>query len=155
MSEELAISKLRDLPADLDRLVRASLAEGFGFLERLREEWESGANRFARPGEVLVEARRRGQLVGICGLNRDPFFDLATAGRVRRLYVVPEARRLGVGRRLVHEVLREAHGHFTLLRLRTDTREGALFYQALGFHPTAGVATATHELRLPPAPPAA
>jgi GNAT superfamily N-acetyltransferase len=149
MSEELSISKLRDLPRDLDRLVQASLAEGFGFLDRLREEWETGANRFARPGEVLFEARRRGQLVGICGLNRDPYLGSATAGRVRRLYVAPEARRLGIARRLVHEVLREAHERFTLLRLRTDTREGALFYQALGFHPTTGVATATHELRLP------
>ncbi len=149
MSKEIAISKLRELPLDLDRLVQASLAEGFGFLERLREEWETGANRFARPGEVLFEARRRGHLVGICGLNRDPYLDPGSAGRVRRLYVAPEARRLGIARRLVRQVLREAHGTFTLLRLRTDTREGALFYQALGFHPTAGVATATHELRLP------
>ena len=53
MSEELTISKLADLPPDLDPLVQASLAEGFGFLERLREEWTSGANRFARPGEVV------------------------------------------------------------------------------------------------------
>ena len=123
MSEEIAISKLRELPLDLDRLVQASLAEGFGFLERLREEWETGANRFAGPGEVLFEARRRGRLVGICGLNRDPYLDSATAGRVRRLYVAPDARRLGIARRLLHEVLREAHGHYTLLRLRTDTRE--------------------------------
>jgi GNAT superfamily N-acetyltransferase len=154
MPEELAISKLQDLPLDLDQLVQASLAEGFGFLERLRQEWTSGDNCFARPGEVLFEARRQGRLMGVCGLNRDPYLGQASAGRVSRLYVAPDARRLGIARRLVREVLRGARGHFTLLRLRTDTREGALFYQALGFHPTTGVATATHELRLPFDPPA-
>jgi GNAT superfamily N-acetyltransferase len=155
MPAKLAISKLHDLPADLDRLVQASLAEGFGFLERLREEWTSGANCFVRPGESLFEARHRGRLVGICGLNRDPYLGQASAGRVRRLYVAPDARRLGIATRLVREVLREARGHFTLLRLRTNTREGALFYQALGFHPTTRMATATHELRLPFDEPAA
>jgi GNAT superfamily N-acetyltransferase len=155
MPEELAISKLQDLPADLDQLVQASLAEGIRFLERFREEWTSGANCFARPGEVLFEARRQGGLVGICGLNRDPYLGQASGGRVRRLYVTPDARRLGIARRLVGEILREARGHFIVLRLRTNTREGDLFYRVLGFHPTTGVATATHELWLPVDPPAA
>lgn len=149
MSEEPAISKIGDLPADLAGLVQESLAEGFGFLERLREEWVSGINRFARPGEALFEARHRGRLVGVCGLNRDPYLDQAAAGRIRRLYVAPEARRLGIARRLVREVVREAQGHFAVLRLRSDTRMGDLFYRALGFEPVTETATATHELRLP------
>jgi GNAT superfamily N-acetyltransferase len=149
MSEELTISKIGGLPADLDGLVEASLAEGFGFLERLREEWVSGANRFAAPGEVLFEARHRGRLAGVCGLNRDPYLDQATAGRIRRLYVAPEARRLGIARRLVREVVREAQDHFAVLRLRTDTPTGDLFYRALGFEPVTQTDSATHELRLP------
>jgi GNAT superfamily N-acetyltransferase len=148
-SVPLAISRLHDLPADLDQLVQASLAEGYGHLERLREVWTSGADRFALPGEALFEARQEGRLVGICGLNRDPYAGRAEVGRVRRLYVVPDARRLGIARRLVTEVLREARGRFAALRLRTTTREGMLFYQALGFHPTTSTPTATHELPLP------
>jgi len=148
-SVQLAISRLHDLPADLDQLVQASLAEGFRHLERLRDEWRSGANCFALPGEALFEARQGGYLVGICGLNRDPYAGQATAGRVRRLYVMPRARRLGVARRLVGEVLREARGQFAVLRLRTKTREGELFYQTLGFRSTASTPMATHELALP------
>jgi ribosomal protein S18 acetylase RimI-like enzyme len=70
-------------------------------------------------------------------------------GRVRRLYVAPGARRLGIARRLVSEILREARSQFTMLRVRTTTREGQFFFEALGFRPTTGVPTATHELRLP------
>jgi GNAT superfamily N-acetyltransferase len=76
-------------------------------------------------------------------------------GRVRRLYVAPEARRIGVARRLVAAVLAEARGEFARLRVRTTTREGELFYQALGFHPITGVPAATHEIRAPFDEPAA
>ena len=149
MSVQIAISRVRKLPPDLDQLVLASLAEGFRLLERFRDEWTSGANCFALPGEALFQARHQGRLIGICGLNRDPYAGQPSEGRVRRLYVAPDARRLGVARRLVLDVVREARGQFAVLRLRTTTREGALFYQALGFRPTTSMPTATHELRLP------
>ena len=148
MTVEPAISRLNELPGDLDQLVQASLAEGFRFLERLCDEWRSGANCFLLPGEALFEARHQGRLIGICGLNRDPYAGETSVGRVRRLYVAPDARRIGVARRLVCAVLREARGQFATLRVRTTTRGGDLFYQTLGFHPTSSVPEATHELRL-------
>ena len=148
MSVHPAISRLNELPADLDQLVQESLAEGFRFLERFRDEWTSGINCFLLPGEALFQARHQGRLVGICGLNRDPYAAEISVGRVRRLYLVPDARRLGIARRLVSEILPEARSHFTTLRVRTTTREGRLFFEALGFHPITGVPTATHELRL-------
>lgn len=148
MPLHLAISRLDELPSDLDQLVQASLVEGFRFLERLRDEWTSGANCFRFPGEGLFQARRGGRLVGICGLNRDPYAAEISVGRVRRLFVAPDARRFGVARTLVSEVLREAQGQFAVLRTRTTTREGELLFEALGFQPTASVPEATHELRL-------
>ena len=148
MSIQSEISTLKELPSDLDELVQASANEGFGLLERLRDEWRCGANTFVLPGEALFEARHKGALVGVCGLNRDPYADDPSVGRVRRLYVAPEARRMGVGRRLVSAVLREACGHFATVRARTTAHEGALFYQALGFHQTSGVPTASHEIQV-------
>jgi GNAT superfamily N-acetyltransferase len=149
MSAELVISKLSGLPADLDQLVQESLSEDFRMLERLREEWGSGANCFALPGEALFQARHRDRLVGICGLNRDPHAGDTSVGRVRRLYVARDARGIGIGRRLVCAVVREARGQFATLHVRTATGEGDLFYRALGFRPLASVPTTTHELRLP------
>jgi GNAT superfamily N-acetyltransferase len=148
MSFRPEISALKGIPSDLEGLVQASTNEGFGLVERLRDEWKSGANTFTLAGEALFEARQKGRLIGICGLNRDPYADDPSIGRVRRLYVAPEARRMGVGRRLVSAVLREACSHFAIVRARTTTPEGALFYQALGFHRTGSVPTATHEIRV-------
>ena len=50
-----------------------STALNFNMLRRLEENWERGENRFNAPGEKLLGAFLNGKLVGICGLNRDPF----------------------------------------------------------------------------------
>jgi GNAT superfamily N-acetyltransferase len=92
----------------LDALIAESEPEGLGFVRRLAEEWTSGVNRFDRPGEVLFVARMAEQVVGVCGLNVDPYATGPTVGRVRHLYVLAACRRLGVGRRLVAEVIRVA-----------------------------------------------
>jgi len=126
----------------------AALVEGFGFVERLMRDWDSGANRFAQPGEQLVGAFEGAWLLGFVGLNRDPYLLQAGVGRLRHLYVAPGARGRGVGAALVRHLLRGTAFH--RLRLRTDTAAAAAFYLRLGFHPVAD-ATATHEIHLPPA----
>jgi hypothetical protein len=55
MSVEPAISRLNELPGDLDQLVQASLAEGFRFLERLRDA--SRPHGFSRGRPLLPSAR--------------------------------------------------------------------------------------------------
>ena len=93
-------------PAErLDALIAESEHEGLGFVRRRAEEWTSGVNRFDRPGEVLFVARLAEQVVGVCGLNVDPYATGPNVGRVRHLYVLAARRRLGVGRRLVAEVV--------------------------------------------------
>src|SRR5687767_6647518 len=146
------VVQVLELPADLDILARSAAAEGFHFLTRLRREWQEGRNRFTLPGEALFEARDGGLLLGVCGLNRDPYQHDAKVGRVRHLYVLPEARRRAVGRLLVERVKREAQPWFRVLRVRTSTEEGDLFYRALGFAPTAGDPEATHRLSLDATP---
>ncbi len=141
----LAVRRVEDLPGDLERLVDAGLDEGFGFVARLRDDWRAGGNRFDGPGEALFEARIEDELVGVCGLNRDPFATETGVGRVRRLYVRPQFRRLGVGRRLVESVLTIATGEFEKVRLRTDSESASRFYGSLGFTRTHGDPDATHE----------
>lgn len=154
MSDAHAVLRIHALPPDMDSLARAASAEGFGFVQRLMDEWDSGANRFDLPGEALFVARAGPMLIGVCGLNRDPYAKGAAnngIGRVRRLYVLPPFRRCGVGRDLTAAVLAAARRTFARLRLRTNNPLAAAFYEAIGFAPIDG-ADATHD-RVVPHPP--
>ncbi len=134
----------------LDGLLADSEREGSRFVRRLVDEWATGANRFDRPGEALFIARIGDRLVGICGLNVDPYAAAANVGRVRRLYVLSAYRGLGVGRRLVLAVLQAARGRFDVLRLRTTNPAAARLYESLGFTPsTASECTHVIDLRIP------
>jgi GNAT superfamily N-acetyltransferase len=137
----------------LDTLVSESERAGLAFVRRLVADWTAGSNRFDRPGEALFIARMDGHVVGVCGLNVDPYATGARMGRVRHLYVLADCRRRGVGRRLVAEVIAAARGAFGVLRLRTANPGAALFYEALGFRRTpAGTTNATHVRELAGSP---
>ena len=75
-----------------------SEAEKFHMLYRLEEHWRSGENRFSAPGEKLLGAFIDDRLIGVCGINRDPFSQHPRAGRIRHLYVSEKYRRCGAGR---------------------------------------------------------
>ena len=94
--QNLRIEHVDDLPVDFSNLVALSLREDFYAMQRMRDDWGAGTNRFNRPGEILLEARAGARLVGICGLNRDPYAQSSEVGRVRHLYVDPEFRRRGM-----------------------------------------------------------
>src|SRR5207237_3226882 len=85
-----------------------------------------------------------GRLVGVCGLNVDPYAGDARVGRVRHLYVLTPMRRHGVGRQLVTEVIRAAGGRFDSLRLRTNNPAAARLYEVLGFRAHNGAGEYTH-----------
>jgi GNAT superfamily N-acetyltransferase len=146
----MQITTITELPAELDRLIALSLGEEFAAISRLRDEWLAGTNRFDRPGELLLTVHSSRDLVGICGLNRDPFTaaNETSSGRVRRLYVAPSYRRIGAGRALVTTVVEHAREHFARLRLRTTRSDADQFYVALGFRRVAGDPQVTHELDL-------
>jgi GNAT superfamily N-acetyltransferase len=106
--------------------------DGYRFVARLVDDWASGSNRFDQPGERLIAAVREGLLLGVCGLNHDPYTRQSGVGRLRHLYVCRSGRRSGIASALVRQLLEEARGIFTIVRLRT-TPEAALFYDRLGF----------------------
>jgi GNAT superfamily N-acetyltransferase len=146
---EVAVDRLHDLPPDrLTDLVTESEKSGFRFLRRLVEDWESGANRYAQPGEALFAAVLGGRIVGVCGLNSDPYRCGGRVGRVRHLYVAAAFRRRGIGGLLVAMVVRAARDAFEQLRLRTDSEPAARFYEVLGFRRCDGQSDCTHTLEL-------
>jgi uncharacterized protein len=51
------------------RAATAKLVSMHLIVERLHHEWETGTNRFDKPGEALFGAWLDGRLVGGCGLN--------------------------------------------------------------------------------------
>ena len=118
---------------ELSELITESISEGFKLVEKLISDYESGANRFDREGESLFGAFFGDTLVGIGGLNIDPYSGDAARGRVRHLYVLKEFRRKGVGRLLLASVIGEATKHFTILALRTHNPEADQFYRRIGF----------------------
>ena len=104
-------------------------------VRRLVDEWRDGSNRFDRPGEALFGAWLDGPLVGVCGLNIDPYAGDDRVGRVRHLYVLSAFRRAGVGRALMAEVLAAARERFGTLRLSTTNPAAVRLYESLGFRP--------------------
>jgi GNAT superfamily N-acetyltransferase len=144
----IRLKAIVELPEDFARLVELSLREDFLALQRMRENWNAGLNRFNAPGEVLFGARVGSRLIGICGLNRDPYAKSSGIGRVRHLYVDPEYRRHGVGRALVAQVIECAKCSFSHLRLRTLRADADMFYVALGFLRMPGAKDVTHELEM-------
>jgi GNAT superfamily N-acetyltransferase len=143
------IETLHELPPDRVRdLLADSEAAGSRIVRRLVDEWADRTNRFDRPGEALFGAWAGGRLVGVCGLNVDPYAGDDRVGRVRHLYVLTPSRRLGVGRQLVTQVIGSAGDRFESLRLRTSNEAAARLYFAMGFRASAESSQFTHVLDL-------
>jgi GNAT superfamily N-acetyltransferase len=133
---------------DFADLVLESERFEFRFVRRLVDDWAKNVNRFDGPGEALFVAKVCGKIVGVCGLNVDPYLGDPRIGRVRHLYVLAAYRRQGVGRRLVDQVIAAASGVFDTLRLRTGHERAGRFYSAMGFSTCVGQPYCTHIMEL-------
>lgn len=142
----LVVQRFVSLPEDVQVLLHVSRHEGHNLVERLVDDWEDGSNRFDRPGEVALEARLDSRLVGVGGLNRDPYLDDPGVGRIRHVYLSPDVRGLGVGRVLVMSLVEHARGHFSRVRLRTGDATTSGFYLRLGFEEAPDEPDATHQI---------
>ncbi|MBU5344270.1 GNAT family N-acetyltransferase [Paenibacillus lautus] len=142
----MIVQEVDDLGAiDIAELLTESKREGFRNIHRLVNDYNEGSNRFQHEDEALFECRVGHRVIGICGLNRDPYSD-GSIGRIRRLYVLKEFRHYGAGRRLVEAVIQKASSHYSKLVLRTDNPKAADFYMKLGFKEVKGDVRITHEL---------
>jgi GNAT superfamily N-acetyltransferase len=134
-------------PTELDELVSQSLEEGFQFVQRLRDEYGSGVNRFDQPGEALLLAREASNVIAVIGLNLDPHGQSGVM-RVRRFYVLPEHRGQGLGQKMLLEVIELARvAKAAFLELHTDKPQAARFYERNGFHALTS-SNPTHRLEL-------
>lgn len=122
-----------DRPPDLHELLTASLAEGHGLVQTALNDWTTGTNRFDQSGEAFFLAMLDDAIVGICGLNIDPYSNDPKLGRIRHLYVLPAHRRRHFGLRLLEACLARAEDVFDRVRLRTFELVAARFYESIGF----------------------
>lgn len=147
---DFVIKSIKKLLTDeISDLVEESVREEFHFLKRLVNDYNSGRNRFDKSGESLYAVYgSSGKIIGVCGLNQDPYSQNCSVGRIRRLYISKSYRRLGIAGKFVEEVIQEAKKHYSVLVLTTDNPEADLFYQRLGFSTEPVYQNSTHHLEL-------
>ncbi|MER9135762.1 GNAT family N-acetyltransferase [Mesorhizobium sp. M0830] len=139
------LKRLRPTTPAFETLKQESRLEGYWMLVRLGNGWASGRNKFLRRGEALYGAWNGRELVGVCGLNIDPYFEGRDHGRVRHLFVSASHRRTGLGRMLVETVIDRARRHFAVLNTRAP-HEAFGFYERLGFLRVEGEEFVTHHM---------
>ena len=128
---EISIRQAEQLPKQIENLAALANQEGYAFILRLIEEFQSGKNRFDQTGECLLMAYDGNSLVGCGGLNQQ-WGDAGVEeriGRVRRFYVHPQYRQHGVGKTLLLELEKLAKPYYSALCLNTDQKGAAHFYQ--------------------------
>lgn len=128
---EISIRQAEQLPKHIENLAALANQEGYAFIQRLIDEFQSGKNRFDQTGECLLLAYDGDKLVGCGGLNQQ-WGDAGVEdriGRVRRFYVHPQYRQHGVGKQLLLELEKKARPFYAALCLNTDIKSAAHFYQ--------------------------
>jgi ribosomal protein S18 acetylase RimI-like enzyme len=132
-------------PGELDQVrvifqeYAASLAVDLAFQNF---EYESAhlPGAYAAPGGALLTAHVNHQLAGCCALRPLEAGDYPNACEMKRLYVRPGFRGLGLGRRLVEAALDAARGagyRLMLLDTLDDMGSARALYKAMGFEEVA------------------
>ncbi|HGH7182063.1 GNAT family N-acetyltransferase [Bacillus cereus] len=132
--KDIYIQQIEDLMIyEYDYLVQESKDEGFNFLLKLINEYENEINTFNKTVECLYGIFQGEKLIGIGGLNVDPYTENNKIGRLRRFYISKDYRRTGLGNLLLNRLLSHAEKYFQIVVLHTDTKQGNAFYLANGF----------------------
>ena len=121
-----------DVPDGLEDLRAEADAEDIRNVSRLIVDWHNGAERFTKPGEMLLAGFEGGTLVAIGGITVEPDPTLQ-AMRLRRLYVRPAWRRRGVGGLLAAALIERGFAYANLLTVNAGVPGAAEFWEALGF----------------------
>lgn len=118
------------------RLIEA-YAEALGIdlsFQGFAEEIERLPVEYGPPRGCFLIAERDGRAVGCVGLRQF----VGTTGEIKRLYVSPDARGLGLGRALAQQIIARAHTMgYTRLVLDTlpSMGEARALYLSMGFKP--------------------
>ena len=131
---EICINQIRKLPIDIAVLLNLSQQEGFKFIKKLVDDFNSDQIKFNLNGEALFEVRDiTNTLIGIGGITVDSHSSKNNTGRIRRFYIHPTYRRLAVGSLLLKHIEQHAKDFFDQLSLYTDTEKASIFYEKNGF----------------------
>ena len=107
--------------------------------------WEEGARTYvtaylARPDAWVLLALHDERPAGFIfyGLSHEPLFEHSRVGHIADLFVLPEFRRHGAGRRLAEMALghlRQSGAQGVQLQVHVRNSEGERFWRRLGFEP--------------------
>ena len=100
------------------------------------DELESLPGDYVEPQGALLLAMVGGELAGCCALRPLDSVDYPNACEMKRLYVRPGHRRLGLGRQLAEAILdaaRVAGYHHVLLDTLSEMESARALYEDLGF----------------------
>ena len=143
----MQIKRVVDLNTyDITPLLDSSVAEGYRFIQKLIDEYDNGKNRFDKKGELLLIIELDNQVIGIGGLNIEPYLNEDQVGRIRNIYIHPKHRGKKLGEQLVQILIEQSKKDFKLLRLLTENPIADHLYQKIGFNKITGLYKATHIL---------
>ena len=132
--------------SSLQKMVEESKQSGEGIVGRTVDEWISGKNKFSKEGEKFWGLMVDNEIIGIGGLNQDPYLNDPKVGRVRHVFIMKKYRGQGLSIVLMNLILDLAKKHYTTLRLATNNPIAASLYESLGFEKINEV-KATHIIR--------
>ncbi len=135
------------LPDQMDELRAEADSEGVRNQDMLQRDFLSGAERFTKPGEILLACYEGETLVGIGGLTVEPDTSVR-AMRLRRVYVRQAWRKRGIGRILGEALMQHGFETTELLTLNAGVPDADKFWETLGFTRVTHQ-TRTHEIRKP------
>lgn len=121
------------------KMVFREYAEGLGIdltFQRFEEELQQLPGDYAEPRGALQIAWINGEIAGCCALRPLDTVDYPNASEMKRLYVRPAFRRLGLGRQLAESILDKARaaGYDCVLLDTLNNMESArALYQDLNF----------------------
>ena len=104
--------------------------------QNFEEELDGLPGDYAQPRGGLLLATVFGEMVGCCAMRPQDSVDYTNACEMKRLYVRPEFRGLGLGRKLAEAILdlaRQAGFDCVLLDTLDDMEAARALYDDLGF----------------------
>jgi GNAT superfamily N-acetyltransferase len=146
---QLAIQIVRlvdALPDDFAVLREEAAAEGYRFLDGLRDEWAAGDFALGDDRRVAFAAFAAGGLAGIGAVTPDPYDSAPDLMRIRHVYVRPSQRRSGAGRILAAALVQQVLALAPRLSLNAADARASGFWEAMGFRPVATGIRRTHLL---------
>lgn len=134
------------LPDEFGDLQNEAAAEGYRFVETLREEWRDGRYHDGDERYALFAVYRDGELAAVGAVTPDPYDPADDLLRIRHVYVRPLCRGCGVGRQLGSALVQQGLALVPKLSLNAADTGAAAFWESFGFRPDGSGTRRSHLL---------